>query len=74
MPDDLAGVEFLLAEDHAEERAFSSPVPSDEAHLAVVGDRGTGLIEEYLIAIALGGVFDIEQHGHGRCPKEGPTQ
>ena len=74
MPDDLAGVEFLLAEDHAEERAFSRAVASDEANLAVVGDRGTGLVEEHLITVALGGVFDIEQHGHGRCPKEGPTQ
>ena len=74
MPDDFAGVEFLLAEDHAEERAFSRAVASDEAHLAVVGDRGTGLVEEHLIAVALRGILDIEQHGHGRCPKEGPTQ
>ena len=65
MPDDFAAVEFLLAEDHAEQRALAGTVSSNEADFAVVGNRGARIFEEHLVTVAFGGVLDLEQDGHG---------
>ena len=64
MADDLAGVEFLLAEDDPQQRALAGAVAADEPDLAVVGDRGRGPVEQHLVAVPLAGVLDVEQNGH----------
>ena len=62
--DDVAGVEFLFAEDDPQEGALAGAVAADEPDLAVVGDRGGGVLEENLMAIPLRGVLDVEENGH----------
>jgi hypothetical protein len=65
MTDDLAGIELLFAKNHAQQRALPGAVAADEAGLPVVGDRGRCIVEQHLVAIALRGVLDVEQDGHG---------
>src|SRR5207253_2474423 len=60
----LPAVEFLLAQQDAEECALAGPVAADEPDLGVVADGGVGAIEEDLVAVALVGVGDLEQTGH----------
>ena len=64
MADDFAAVEFFLAEQDAEQRAFAGPVAADEADLDVVADGGLGAVEQHLIAVALAGFCDLQQAGH----------
>ena len=64
--DDVAGVELLFAEDDPQEGALAGAVAADEPDLAVVGDRGGGVLEEDLMAIPLRGVLDVEENGHRR--------
>ena len=61
---DVAGVEFLFAEDDPQEGALAGAVAADEADLAVIGDRGGGVLEEDLVAIPLRGVLNVEENGH----------
>ena len=62
--DDVAGVELLFAEDDPQEGALAGAVAADEADLAVIGDRGGGVLEEDLVAIPLRGVLNVEENGH----------
>ena len=64
MADDLAAVEFFLAEQDAEQRALAGAVAADEPDLDVVAERGLGAVEQNLVAVALVGVRDLQQHTH----------
>ena len=64
MADDFAAVEFFLAEQNPEQRAFAGPVAADEPHLDVVAQRGLGAVEQHLIAVAFAGFCDLQQAGH----------
>ena len=47
-----------------EQRAFAGAVAADEPDLDVVGQRGLGAVEQHLVAVALAGVLDLQQHSH----------
>ena len=64
MPDHVAAVEFLLAEQDAQQGAFPGAILADEAHLDVVADAGLGLVEKNLLAVTFGGFRDLKQDGH----------
>ena len=64
MADDFAAVEFFLAEQNPEQRAFAGAVAADEPHLDVVAHGGLGIVEQDLIAVAFAGFGDLEQAGH----------
>ncbi len=69
MADDFAAVEFFLAEQDPQQRAFAGAVAADEAHLDVVAQGGLGVVEQDLIAVAFAGFGDLQQAGHlGRDP------
>ncbi len=62
----LATVEFLFAQEHAQQRRFTGSVAADEADLDVVGQRRLGPVEQHLIAVALVSILDLNQHRHIR--------
>ena len=64
MADDLAPVEFFVAEQHSEEGTFAGAIPTDEADFRVVGDRGLGAVEQDLIAVAFERVADLQEYAH----------
>ena len=66
MAEDLAAVELFLTEQDLEQRALPRPVPSDEPHFDIIGNRGLGPVEQCLPAITLVGIPDLQQHGHLR--------
>ena len=59
MADDFAAVEFFLAEQDPEQRAFAGAVAADEPHLDIVAQGGLGVVEQHLIAVALAGFGDL---------------
>ena len=59
MADDFAAVEFFLAEQDPQQRAFAGPVAADEPHLDVVAHGGLGTVEQHLIAVAFAGFCDL---------------
>ena len=61
---DLARVEFLFAEEDAQECTFPRPVPAHEADLHVVGNRAIRAVEEDLVAEPLGRVRELKQARH----------
>ena len=71
MADDLAAVEFLFAEQDAQQRALAGPVAADEADLHVVGDRRLRAVQQHLVAVTLVGILDLQQHSHRRFSTPG---
>jgi hypothetical protein len=59
MADDFSAVEFFLAEQNPEERAFAGAVLADEPHLDIVADGGLSIVEQHLIAVAFAGSCDL---------------
>ena len=47
-----------------QQRALAGAVAADEAHLDVVAHGGLGVVEQHLIAVALVGVDELQQHSH----------
>ncbi len=66
MPHHFPPIQFLFAEQDSEERALSSAVAADKAHLGVVRDRRLGVLQQDLVAVTLVGIFDLKQHSHRR--------
>ena len=64
MADDFAAVEFLLAEQDAQQRALAGAVAADEADLDVVADGRVGIVEQDLIAVTFAGFGDLQQSSH----------
>ncbi len=64
MADDFAAVEFFLAEENPQQRAFAGPVAADEPDLDVVAESGVGTVEQDLIAVTFAGFGDLQQAGH----------
>ena len=75
--DDVAGVEFLVAEQNAAERALAGAVAADEADFLIVGQCAVGAVEQLLVAVAFVGVLR-ENDGHeaksGRMQVGKPSQ
>ena len=59
MADDLADIEFDIAQQHAKQRAFSGAVSADESDFDIVDQRGFGAVEQHLVAVAFASVLDL---------------
>ena len=62
----ISPLSTLFSQQHAQQRTFSRSVATNKAHLHVVGDRGLGPIQQYLVTVALMSILDLQQYSHRR--------
>jgi hypothetical protein len=60
----FSGIKLFFTEQDSQQRTFTGSVSADEPHLDVLGQGGLCVIQENLVTIALGGAFNLHQHGH----------
>ncbi len=65
--DHFAAVEFLFAQEHAEQRRLARSVAAHETHLDVVNQRRLGPVQQHLVPVALVSILDLNQHRHICC-------
>ena len=64
MANDFAAVEFFLAEQNPQQRAFAAPLRPMKPTLTLSLDGGLGIVEKNLIAVAFAGSGDLQQCSH----------
>ncbi len=59
MADDLASLEFFLAQEDAQEGALARAVAADKTDFHVVDQRKLCVVEEHLVPVTFGRVFEL---------------
>ena len=61
---DLALFQFIITEQNLQQRAFASPIATNESDLHVVDQRDVGTVEQNLVTESFVGVADLDQNCH----------
>jgi hypothetical protein len=65
VPDDRAGVEFLVSQDASKQSGLARTVSAHESNFGIAGDGALCVVQQNLVAVAFVGIANLQKDGHG---------